>query len=467
MQTKNIAVFYHLFIPDVSTTWTWWVDEQMSLLKSTGLADVSTVNMCITLPLGICDEKKDVRYDGLVINYITENYPFVNILNVRGTHEENLFEGQTVSQLYQYCLKNDGYVFYFHNKGMSSYATHIPYCLKDWRHYMQYFNIERWQDCVAKLEEGYDCAGVSWIKREDLAGDIPTEGKRYIGNHFSGNYWWARNDYIRRLPDPLKVEDYVHVPSMMDHFKTYRYAFELWIGDENTKYYSFHQSKTHHYFEQFPREKYVLSDRSIKIPEISVSTLMQEVGSKNFFNWREHIKFAQWIVKRKNPDIIVDLGVDYGYSTFSFGLPKIGKIYGIDSFEGDKHAGERDTYNYVIETQKKLELDHITFIKGYFDEVAKIWDKPIDILHIDGLHTYEAIKNDFDTWSKFLKNGGIILMHDTCVQHADFGVYKFFDEIKLPKLNFKVSHGLGVVTIDTKLLEEIRTEFKETLDERY
>lgn len=50
--------------------------------------------------------------------------------------------------------------------------------------------------------------------------------------------------------------------------------------------------------------------------------------------WTDHITFAQWIVKRKNPAVIVDLGVDFGYSTFCFALPQIGKVYGIDSFEG-------------------------------------------------------------------------------------------------------------------------------------
>ena len=28
--------------------------------------------------------------------------------------------------------------------------------------------------------------------------------------------------------------------------------------------------------------------------------------------WKDHITFAQWIVKRKNPEVIVDLGVDWG-----------------------------------------------------------------------------------------------------------------------------------------------------------
>jgi len=176
--------------------------------------------------------------------------------------------------------------------------------------------------------------------------------------------------------------------------------------------------------------------------------------------WKDHITFAQWIVKRKNPEVIVDLGVDWGYSTFCFSLPKIGHVYGIDSFEGDDFAGIHDTYNYVIEKQKELQLDNITFIKGYFDDIAKNWDKQIDILHIDGFHTYEAVKNDYDTWSKFVKNDGIILFHDTMVFDIKFGVHKLFSGIKLPKTNFKFCHGLGVVSKDQDLIDEINTEFK-------
>lgn len=175
--------------------------------------------------------------------------------------------------------------------------------------------------------------------------------------------------------------------------------------------------------------------------------------------WKDHITFAQWIVKRKNPEVIVDLGVDWGYSTFCFALPKIGTVYGIDSFEGDDHAGIRNTYNYVLDRQRELKLENISFIKGYFDEVAKNWNKPIDILHIDGFHTYQAVKHDYKTWSKFVKDDGIILLHDTLVTDHPFGIKKFFSEIELPKTNFEFCHGLGVVSKDSSLIEEIKKTF--------
>ena len=176
-------------------------------------------------------------------------------------------------------------------------------------------------------------------------------------------------------------------------------------------------------------------------------------------SWTHHIHFAQWIVNKLNPEVVVDLGVDYGYSTFCFGLPRIGKVYGIDSFEGDLQAGYKNTYEYVINKQKELGLDNIKFLKGYFGIIAKKWNKPIDILHIDGFHTYNAVKNDYETWSKFVKEDGIILMHDTCVKRPGYEVHKFFEEIDLPKINFTFSYGLGVISKNKNLIEEIDSKF--------
>lgn len=465
---KKLAVFYHLFIPEPMESWVWWIEEQMGLLQSTGLVDNAEVFLCTTLPLGMVNQKNNKTFDQMVIEYIKDHFPFVNVLDVRGRHEEpNWFEGQTIKKLWDYCQTFDGYVFYFHNKGMSSYGTHIPGGLSDWKRLMHYFNVEKWKDCIAKLDEGYDACGINLLKEENLNQDTFTEEQKFLCNHFAGNFWWATAKHIRSLPDPLDMEKYSDVKYMMENLKTYRYAFEVWMGHgcktDHSNYYSFHQSNAHHYFELYPREKYIdlpPMEEQEKDP-IHIITM---VGSQNQFSWKNHITFAQWIVNHKKPEVVVDLGVDYAYSTFCFALPRIGKIYGIDSFEGDRHAGPKNTYNFVNKKKEELGFDHITFIKGYFDDVAKTWEEPIDILHIDGLHTYDAVKNDYETWNKFVKEDGVILFHDTCVNNPDFGVRRLFDEIDLPKVNFQLSNGLGVVSKDQTLIDEIKKEFEEVLE---
>jgi hypothetical protein len=82
----------------------------------------------------------------------------------------------------------------------------------------------------------------------------------------------------------------------------------------------------------------------------------------------------------------------------------------------------------------------------------------LDILHIDGLHTYEAVRRDFDNWARFVNAKGVILLHNTCVEH--FGVRRLFDEIKQPKTNLRNGYGLGIISWDRGIVQEIASNFE-------
>jgi len=215
MPNKNISIFYHLYIPDTSGMWIWWVDEQLGLLFSSGLHINTKVNVCITMPLYLEANIKGntIHYHETVIDYINKRYPFVDIINVRDINDTNIFEGQTLKCLYDYSIKNDGYVMYFHSKDITGNvfdSTGFVSEGKNWRQYMQHYCISNWRDCIKKLEEGYDCVGVNYFK------DFYP---------FAGNFWWSTTNHIKRLDDPLDVEKYFTQPN-------YRYAFELWIGSK-------------------------------------------------------------------------------------------------------------------------------------------------------------------------------------------------------------------------------------------
>jgi predicted O-methyltransferase YrrM len=183
--------------------------------------------------------------------------------------------------------------------------------------------------------------------------------------------------------------------------------------------------------------------------------------------WTGHRGFANWLVNYLKPKVIVDLGTDWGFSAFCFAMPRIGKVYTIDNYFGDSFVGEHDgkeKYKFLLNKRKKLFLDdNLEFIKGDFTETSKVWDKKIDILHIDGDHLYESVKNDFETWSQFLNDGGVILMHDTCVEEYNnnnmYGVKKFFEEIDLPKVNFTHTFGLGIISKNKQLIDLIQNNF--------
>ncbi|MDD2578255.1 MAG: class I SAM-dependent methyltransferase [Candidatus Dojkabacteria bacterium] len=160
------------------------------------------------------------------------------------------------------------------------------------------------------------------------------------------------------------------------------------------------------------------------------------------------------------PNLVVELGTHRGNSLFSMAQAIKDsnlktKLHGVDTWEGDQHAGyyKERVYKKFLEIKEKYYKDiDITAHKMYFDEaVKKFEDNTIDILHIDGLHTYDAVKHDFETWlPKVKKENGIILFHDICVKRKGFGVYKFWRELKKQYNTIQFNHyyGLGVIVLD-------------------
>ena len=103
----------------------------------------------------------------------------------------------------------------------------------------------------------------------------------------------------------------------------------------------------------------------------------------------------------------------------------------------------------------------INLIRKTFDEaVLGFKDDSIDILHIDGLHTYEAVKHDFETWLPKVNQNGIVLFHDIKVGEDDFGVYKLWEELKkkYATIEFFQSFGLGVLFLNKSLGKEMKSK---------
>lgn len=172
--------------------------------------------------------------------------------------------------------------------------------------------------------------------------------------------------------------------------------------------------------------------------------------------WTGHRAFAHWLVEYLQPQVTVDLGVDTGYSTFCWAWQNPGRVYGIDSFEGDPHAGFRDTWQQVHDDQDRLGLHNIEFIRGRFDQVAATWHQQIDILHIDGLHTRDAVSSDHHHWGAFVSDHGVILFHDT---QAFPDVGEFFHSLPGHRAEFLHSAGLGIWTQNSALFQAILDKY--------
>jgi O-antigen biosynthesis protein len=186
----------------------------------------------------------------------------------------------------------------------------------------------------------------------------------------------------------------------------------------------------------------------------------------NVDSWQGHIPFAFWIVEALRPRLLVELGTYKGdsYCAFNQAIDRLGlstACYAIDTWRGDEQTGF-----YGDEVFEDLRRYHdprygrfSRLIRSTFDDAAAHFTADsIDLLHIDGLHTYSAVKHDFETWRPKLSAGSVVLFHDINVLESDFGVGRLWNELThdYPSFTFRHSHGLGVLAVGSDIARPVQ-----------
>ena len=175
--------------------------------------------------------------------------------------------------------------------------------------------------------------------------------------------------------------------------------------------------------------------------------------------WISHLPFAAWLIRSLEPKVFVELGSHWGHSYFSFcqsvrEASLATKCYAVDTWQGDEHSFQygEEVFHQVNAHNQAHYANFSRLLRMTFDDAASYFsDDSIDLLHIDGLHTYGAVKHDFETWLPKLAPGAVVLFHDTNVRERDFGVWKLWEELQVRypnNLELLHSHGLGVLQLD-------------------
>jgi hypothetical protein len=135
---------------------------------------------------------------------------------------------------------------------------------------------------------------------------------------------------------------------------------------------------------------------------------------------------------------IVEIGVLDGETTKEMGLVSKVPIYGIDPIIPD--SMNRSLIGSVeLITRHMAFYKDFHFFKNYSHDVAKDWKYKFDFIWLDGDHTYEAVKTDFNDWIPMLELNGFFALHDVFPNVEGFkgwpGPRRLYDEIKnLPNL---------------------------------
>lgn len=288
------------------------------------------------------------------------------------------YEFPTLELLHQAAKTEDFLGWYIHTKGVSSGSEGAAIH----RRQMESVVLDNFRACREVLRE-HDACGAEWR----LTGfDEPHP-------HFGGNFFWARSDYLASLPSPLTLD------------QSNRYEAEFWLG----------------------------KNPSIRPFELLYPTNPFDRPSA----WRGLESVYRELSEIRDPSeirCIVDVGVDYGHTTFQFAadFPQAAVI-GVTDFtlHADSEAWVR---SYLAL------FPNVRIIKGKSVVAAANIRTAIDLVHLDGDHDYAAVKADFESLLPLVRSGGRILFHDT---ESFPSVRQFFDELPGRKHETLQFYGLG------------------------
>jgi hypothetical protein len=190
--------------------------------------------------------------------------------------------------------------------------------------------------------------------------------------------------------------------------------------------------------------------------------------------WIEHVPFAFWIVDALRPEVLVELGTHHGTSYFAFCQEirreeRAAQAHAVDTWKGDAHAGfyGEEVWEAVDRYNHATYADFSTLHRESFENaLAGFADGSVDLLHIDGLHSFEAVSADFESWLPKMSRRGVIVLHDSQVRERGFGVWRLVEDLRrrFPLFEFAHGYGLAIVGVGRELPPALRALFAAEVD---
>ncbi len=215
-----------------------------------------------------------------------------------------------------------------------------------------------------------------------------------------------------------------------------------------------------------------ISAKIAQLPEtLTHKELMDVAFSKEFElvePWQEKDEIVEVlrIIEKNPPKNVMEIGTANGGTLFlltRMAAPDA-HILSVD-LPGGKFGGgypdwKEPVYRSFAKKNQTVNLiranshDKETFAKvsGYLKS------KKVDFMFIDGDHTYDGVKEDFNTYKEFLADNALVMFHDIAPHpNPIYGVDKFWKEIKqqfeskeFVKDWYEGGRGLGLLTYTTK-----------------
>jgi predicted O-methyltransferase YrrM len=156
--------------------------------------------------------------------------------------------------------------------------------------------------------------------------------------------------------------------------------------------------------------------------------------------WEEWRQLMNFFVPERNPKRILEIGT--GRAGSSYFLTKVGGAGStVVTIDAQPLAAEYVDLYQRYPNQRIYGLTGMSHDPAIISRAETIFGKePLDLLFIDGDHSYEGVRKDFELYKKFCNEKTIICFHDIIADHgvtkgiqtdSNSGeVYKFWSELK-------------------------------------
>lgn len=133
--------------------------------------------------------------------------------------------------------------------------------------------------------------------------------------------------------------------------------------------------------------------------------------------------------------ILVEIGVAEGVSAAALrqGMAQDGTLHLIDPF----HFRRNSLWNFTKRTAHRMvgscHRGRVIWNENFSFDAVRQWSGPIDLLFIDGDHSEQGVRRDWNEWNHFLVPGGVAIFHDARIfdggwTSADYGPVKLVDD---------------------------------------
>lgn len=147
-------------------------------------------------------------------------------------------------------------------------------------------------------------------------------------------------------------------------------------------------------------------------------------------------RFLYWLASQVPVDgQVVEVGSFKGKSSgfLAAGLSAGARLACVDTWRNDAMPYDEPADSmseFVVNVSPYRES--IEVCRGRSVEVAVSWSRQIDLLFIDGDHSYEGCSADLTSWFRYVRSGGWIAFHDS----SQDGVIRTIREFYPPSMRF-------------------------------